>query len=70
MNHRSKENTMIAMSLLSTYDEYRRDQRARAPIYPVPAHPVRHAMMRVLSRVGLGIGGVAAMEDDEVVGIG
>jgi hypothetical protein len=31
---------------------------------------VRHAMMRVLSRVGLGIGGVAAMEDDEVVGIG
>lgn len=61
---------MIAMSLLSTYDEYRRDQRARAPVYPAPAHSVRDAILRVLSRVGLGIGGVAAMEDDEIVGIG
>ena len=61
---------MIAMSLLSTYDEYRRDQRASAPVYPVPAHPVRRAMMHVLSQVGLGIGGVAAIEDDEVMGIG
>jgi hypothetical protein len=65
-----KENTMIAMSMLSTYDEYRRDQHASAPVYPAPAHPVRHAMMRVLSRVGLGIGGVAAMDDDEALGIG
>ena len=61
---------MIAMSMLSTYDEYRRDQRASAPVYPAPAHPVHHAMMRVLSRVGLGIGGVAAMDDDEALGIG
>lgn len=61
---------MIAMSMLSTYDEYRRDQRASAPVYPAPAHPVRHAMMRVLIRVGLGIGGVATMDDDEVLGIG
>ncbi|WP_310447705.1 hypothetical protein [Thiobacillus sp.] len=61
---------MIAMSMLSTYDEYRRDQRASAPVYPVPAHPVRQAMMLVLSRVGLGIGGVAAMDDDVALGIG
>lgn len=61
---------MIAMSMLSTYDEYRRDQRASAPVYRAPAHPVCHAMMRVLSRVGLGIGGVAAMDDDEALGIG
>lgn len=63
---------MIAMSMFSTYDEYRRDQRASAPLYPAPAraHCVRHAMMLVLSRVGLGIGGVAAMDDDEALGIG
>lgn len=55
---------MIAMSMTSTYDEYRRDQHVSAPVYPVPAHPVRHALLHVLSRVGLGIGGVAAMDDD------
>lgn len=59
---------MIAMSMISTYDEYRHDQRASAPVYPSPAHPVRHAMLRVLSMVGLGIGGVAAMDDDEALG--
>ncbi len=54
---------MIAMSLLSTYDEYRRDQRASAPVYPVPAHPVRRAVIRVLSMIGFGIGGIATVDD-------
>ncbi|MDP1928148.1 MAG: hypothetical protein Q8K62_06510 [Thiobacillus sp.] len=61
---------MIAMSMLSTYDEYRKDQRASAPVYPAPAHPVRHAMLHVLSRVGLGLGGVAAVDDDVALGVG
>lgn len=60
---------MIAMSMLSTYDEYRRDRIARAPVYSAPAHPVRRAMMHALSMLGLGVGGVAAM-DDEALGIG
>jgi hypothetical protein len=58
---------MIAMRMISTYDEYRRDQHASAPTCPAPARPMRHAMLRVLSMVGLGIGGVAAL-DDEVLG--
>ena len=61
---------MIAMSMISTYDEYRCDKLASAPVYPLPTHPVRHAMLRVLSMVGLGIGGVAATDDDEALGIG
>lgn len=61
---------MIAMSLTSTYDEYRRDLIAHAPVYPAPAHPVRRAMMHALSMLGLGVGGVAAVDDDEVLGIG
>ena len=61
---------MIAMSMLSTYDEYRRDRVARAPVYPAPTHPVRRAMMHALSMIGLGVGGVAAVDDDEVLGIG
>lgn len=65
-----KENTMIAMSMLSTYDEYRNDQRASAPVYPAPAHPIRHSMLHVLSRFGLGLGGVAAVDDDVALGIG
>ena len=27
---------MIAMSMISTYDEYRRDHMASAPVYPTP----------------------------------
>lgn len=61
---------MIAMSMISTYDEYRHDRMASAPVYSAPTHPVRHAMLRVLSMVGLGLGGVAAMDDDEHLGIG
>lgn len=60
---------MIAMSMLSTYDEYRRDRVAHAPVHPRPAHPVRRAMMQALSMIGLGVGGVAA-PDDEFPGIG
>ena len=60
---------MIAMRIISTYDEYRRDRHASALACPAPAHPVRQAMLRVLSLVGLGIGGIAAM-DDEVPGMG
>ncbi len=61
---------MIAMSLTSTYDEYRRDRTARAPVHPAPAHPVRRAMMHALSMLGLGVGGVAAVDDDTPLGIG
>ena len=61
---------MIAMSITSTYDEYRRDAIASAPVYPAPAHPVKRAMMRALSMIGLGMDGVAAMDDDEALGIG
>ncbi len=61
---------MIAMSMTSVYDEYRRDRIAAAPVYPAPAHPVRRAMWHALSMIGLGVGGVAAMDDDEVLGIG
>lgn len=61
---------MIAMSMISTYDEYRRDTLPRAPVYPAPAHPVRRALLRALAMIGLGVGGVAAVDDDEALGIG
>ena len=61
---------MIAMSMISTYEEYRRGQVADAPLYPAPAHPVRRAIMHALSMIGLGVGGVAAIDDDETLGIG
>ncbi|MGK2952575.1 MAG: hypothetical protein ACSLEZ_09350 [Thiobacillus sp.] len=59
---------MIAMSMTSTYDEYRRDRLASAPVYAVPAHPVRRAMMRALSWIG--IGNAAAAADEDILGIG
>lgn len=59
---------MIAMSLLSTYDKYRRDRIAHTSAYSPPAHPVRRAMMHVLSMIGLGVGGVAAVDGDEAWG--
>jgi hypothetical protein len=61
---------MIAMSMTSTYDEYRRNAIASAPVYPAPAHPVRRAMMHALVMIGLGMGGVAAVDNDEARGIG
>lgn len=61
---------MIAMSLMSTYEEYRRDRVASAPVYAQPARPVRHAMLHVLSLIGLGVGGIAASDDDDMLGIG
>lgn len=61
---------MIAMSLMSTYDEYRRDRHVSAPVWPTPAHPVRRAIMRALAMIGVGLGGIAAMDDDEALGIG
>lgn len=61
---------MIAVSTISTYDECRRDCLSSTPRYPAPAHPVRRALMHVLSMFGLGVGGVAAMDDDEALGIG
>ncbi len=59
---------MIAMSLMSTYEEYRRERIPHAPVYPPPAHPLRRAVMRALSMIGLGVGGVAALDDD-VLGV-
>lgn len=61
---------MIAMSLMSTYAEYRRDTLAAAPIYATPRRPLRHALLHVLSLVGLGIGGMAADDEAETLGIG
>ena len=37
---------------------------------PTPAHPLRRAMMHALAMFGLGMGGVAAVDDDEALGIG
>lgn len=61
---------MIAMSMTSTYDEYRRDRIAGAPPCPTPAHPLRHAMMHALAMIGLGVEGMAAVGDEEIAGIG
>ncbi len=61
---------MIAMSMLSTYDEYRRDAIASAPVYTTPTPLTRRAMLRALAMIGFGMGGVAAMDDDETLGIG
>jgi hypothetical protein len=59
---------MIAMSMLGADNEYCHDSRVL--VYPAPAHPVRHAMLHVLSMLGLGIGGVAAMDGDETLRTG
>lgn len=61
---------MIAMSMTSVYDEYRRSRIAAVPAYPISAHPVRRAMARVLSRIGIGRGNCTTMDDDELLGIG
>lgn len=61
---------MIAMSMTSTYDEYRRDSIASAPLYPAPTHPVCRALIHALAMIGLGMGGVAAAGNDEALGIG
>jgi hypothetical protein len=61
---------MIAMSITSTYDEDRRDAIASAPVCPAPTHPLRRALIHALVMIGLGMGGVAAVDDDAVPGIG
>jgi hypothetical protein len=62
---------MIAMSMISTYEEYRREGLAAATDCPAPTRPVRRTLMRVLSMIGLGVGGVATIEeDDDFLGIG
>ena len=58
------------MSITGTRDEDRRDAIASAPVYPAPAHPLRRAMMHALAMFGLGMGGVAAVDDVEALGIG
>jgi hypothetical protein len=60
---------MIAMSLTSTYEAYRRDRTPSAPVYPPPSARPRHALLRMLARIGLGAGG-GAVDDDEPLGIG
>jgi hypothetical protein len=59
---------MIAMRMTRTYDEYRREHIASAPVYPAPTHPPRRAMRHALSMIGLG--GGAAVGDDDALGIG
>ncbi|MBU1394903.1 MAG: hypothetical protein KKE84_02010 [Gammaproteobacteria bacterium] len=63
---------MIAISMLSTDDEYRRDSIASAPDYPAPTHPLRRALTHALVMIGLGlgVGGMAAVDADEAPGIG
>ena len=61
---------MIAISMLSTYDEYRRDSIASPPVYPAPTHPLSRALIHALVMIGLGVGGVAAMDANEAPGIG
>ena len=59
---------MIAMSVLSTYDEYR---RGASPVYPVPrSRLVRNAVMHALAWIGMGLGGVEAVDDDDYLGVG
>ncbi len=60
---------MIAMSLSSLYDEYMQEKVVDRPTYPPPPHPLRCAIAHGLSMLGLGIGGVAAIDDD-ALGIG
>jgi hypothetical protein len=55
---------MIAMSMTRTHADHRRDSVAGAPTYPAPAHSMRRAILHALSMIGLGIGGVAAVDDD------
>jgi len=59
---------MIAMSMLSTYDEYCRDLIASAPDYPAPTRPLRRALTHALVMIGFGMGGMAAADDDEAAG--
>ncbi len=61
---------MIAMGMISTYDEYRQDQRASAPVYSASTHAVRRAMLRALAMIGVGLGGITAIDDDDAPGIG
>ena len=61
---------MLAMGITSTYDEYRRDAIAPAPVCPAPTHPLRRASIHALAMIGLGIGGVAAVDDEAAPGIG
>lgn len=56
---------MIAMSLISTYDEYRRDRLAAAPVHAAPPRPFRQTMLRALSMIGFGMGGIASADDDD-----
>ena len=60
---------MIAMSMISTYDEYRRGRMARPPSCPAHAHPLRRAMMHALAMFGLGIEGVV-LDNEELSEIG
>ena len=55
---------MIAMSMTRTHADHRRDSVASAPTCPAPAHSVRRAILHALSMIGLGIGGMAAVDND------
>lgn len=60
---------MTAMSLSRTCNEHRRDALPCEQACPAPARPVRRAMLHALSMMGLGMGGVAAIDDDEALSI-
>ncbi len=54
---------MIALSLYSTRDATRRDRITPPAVDPIPASSLRHALLHVLSRIGLGLGGFALIHD-------
>ncbi len=61
---------MLGTSMLSTYDECRHDSVVAAPVHPAPPHPLRRALTHALAMIGLGVGGMAAVDDAEAPGIG
>jgi hypothetical protein len=55
---------MIAMSMITTCDEHHHDRHISIPADPAaPTHSMRHAVLRVLSMIGFGIGGIATVDD-------
>jgi hypothetical protein len=54
---------MISMNTVDPY-EYRGDRADTPPSRPASKHPVRHAVLHALSMLGVGLGGMGAIDDD------